>query len=103
MADPNLNPVSLVPKFTLLTIGPRQLFQIPFMNIIYEYPNLSKVVREDHRLASFMNIRAKIVNQILANKIQQLLKNYIPLPNRGIPGIQDGSILGIPLYIYKGC
>ena len=46
MADPNLNLVSLVPEFIVLTAKPGQLFQIPFMNIIYQYPNLSKIAQD---------------------------------------------------------
>ena len=34
------------PEFTLLTTMPGQLFQIPFMNITYQYPNLSMIAQE---------------------------------------------------------
>lgn len=47
-----------------------------------------------------MKIAAKVVNQILANKIQQHIKKHIKQPRRGIPGGQDDSIIEIPLILF---
>ena len=56
-------------------------------------PDKDNTKREDYRMISLMNIGAKIVNKILANRIQQHIKNSYTMINLGLfQGFKDSSI-----------
>ena len=83
---------------TLLKLFQKIAEEETFPNSFYEahhlwfwYPNQTKTThkKENYRLTSLMNINAKILSKILANRIQQHMKKFICHDQVGfIPGMQ---------------